>query len=135
MAAGSGRRKVGDPLANMVREVIAMRDFDSMMQIGTVREWERVAVAEATERALNSVRTAWLRTLERWSSEWYARFMHRKPRARDFDQISYINAEIRRLRRALGVKPTPEQVREQTRDRTAAWRKRQRTVRAPEKPA
>ncbi len=54
------------------------------------------------------------------------RLAHKKPRPRDFDALVYLSMEIKRLRRALKIKPSPHQVREQTRRRVQAYRARQR---------
>ena len=121
-------RKKRDAATGVISEMMAMRSFTHLMHSGGVQHWERVSVAVATEQVLTTTRQAWLRTLERWSAAWYERFMRKKPRDRDFTEITIINSEIKRLRRALGIRPTAAAVREQTRRRTAAWRERRKAA-------
>jgi hypothetical protein len=88
-----------DAAASVISEMMAMRSFTHLMQSGGVQHWERVSVAVATEQVLATTRQAWLRVLERWSAAWYERFMRKKPRKRDYTEITIINSEIKRLRR------------------------------------
>ena len=113
----------------------ATRRWSALIKSGGVLHWERVAVAEAKARALQDTRVEWLEVFERWEREWHDRFAHRKPRDRDYDEIVYVGLEIKRLRRLLRIKPTPETIREQTRRRVAAWRERQKAAWASGHPA
>jgi hypothetical protein len=103
-------------------EMEAMRSWRGLLKSGGVGRWER----EAAAIAIKATRQTWLLVLETWQQEWYERFAHNQPAGTDFDEFVYVDGEIRRLRRALSIKPTPDQVREQTRRRVQAFRERQR---------
>ena len=91
-----------------------MRSRRGLLKSGGVGRWER----EAAATAIRATRQTWLSVLER--------FAHNQPAGTDFDEFVYVDGQIKRLRRALGIKPTPDQVREQTRRRVQAFRERQR---------
>jgi hypothetical protein len=77
------------------------------------------------------MRLAWLETLELWKRQWYERRLasKRKARKRDYDEIMYIELELRRLRRHLHLQQPIENTRRATRNRVRAFRERQRAVR------
>jgi hypothetical protein len=120
-------------IVNLMPET-AMRSPADLRRSGGVRRWERDAVAEAKKRALEVTRKMWLRLLERWRQQWYARFAAKKPRGRDLDEVVYIAREIRTLRRALRIGPTDDERREQTRDRVRRLRARRRAAATTAKP-
>ncbi|MGE5242298.1 MAG: hypothetical protein ACM3NI_11680 [Bacteroidota bacterium] len=122
----SAREKVARVIPDLTPEISAMRNWANLLEAGGVRRFEREAVAAAKAHALEVTRRTWLDVLERWESEWFDRFLHKKPRDRDYDEIAYVTLEIQTLRRALRIKPSAETVRQQTRDRVRAYRERQR---------
>ena len=78
----------------------------------TVRDGSEFCTRDA---AIRSEREYWLPQLEQWHAA-----------ADDGWIASILKREIKRLRRALGIKRTPELVREQARRRVQAYRERRR---------
>ena len=77
-----------------------MSDDDDPLVWRGMRFYEDEAVARATEIALRGTRQAWLPILEAW----------RAKTDNIMEQVQ-LDAEIRRLRRKLGIKPAAEAVR------------------------
>jgi hypothetical protein len=114
-------------------EMRAMADWQSLVKSGGIPRWERAAVAAATAAALKDTRNMWLEVLEDWERQWEERFSvknksRKKPRRSDWNEIVYITGEIKRLRRLLGIKPSREEVRRQTRERVRAFRARKKAA-------
>ena len=120
-------------LLDLGPEILAMTDWRRLLQSGGVRHWERAAVKQATAQALATTRRMWLDVLERWKHQWYERRLatNRKARKRDYDEILYIELELKRLRRHLHLRQPIEDTRRATRDRVRAFRERQRAARSP----
>jgi hypothetical protein len=106
----------------------AMSDWQRLLQSGGVKHWERAAVKEATAQALTITRRMWFDALEAWKRQWYERrtATNRKASKRDYDEIMYIELELKRLRRHLHLQQPIEDTRRATRDRVRAYRERQR---------
>ena len=92
---------------------------------GGMSKIEWLAGQRARDEAIRNEREFWLPRLESWREE------HRDdPRLR-----AALDQEINRLRRTLGIKQrTPDEIREQTRRRVQAYRKRQRLHRTDYRP-
>jgi hypothetical protein len=82
---------------------------------GGMRRLEYIAGARARDNAIHAEREHWLPRLERWHADAEGTRLH-----------GFFGQEIRRLRRCLGVRPEPEHVREQIRERVRRFRERQR---------
>jgi hypothetical protein len=80
---------------------------------GTVRQREETAAQDA----IRSERKYCLQELERLRAE--------LPADSSIGALTYLEDEITRLRRVLGIAPTPERIREQTRERVRRYRERQ----------
>jgi hypothetical protein len=111
-------------VAGLSPELLAKRSIDELVAVGGVEHFEREAVAEA----LLSTRKLWLSVLEAQRSTLetsYGMRLRTRPRKRgpeaEFDDertafaLAYLDSEIERLKRCLGVKPTPDETRTQTR--------------------
>jgi predicted RNA polymerase sigma factor len=87
---------------------------------GCMRRLEYVAGAKAADEAIREERRSWLPQLEKWLAE-------ADP---DDPYHSFLSAglrsEIKRLRKALKIRPTLDERREQSRERVRRFRKRQR---------
>jgi hypothetical protein len=97
-------------------------EIKGLQRSGGVRAQERRELGPA----LRGIRERWFSRLAGWEMDWRRRFAEVKPTARDRAELDYILAEQRRLRRLLGLKPSPEEVRARTRERVRAFRQRQR---------
>jgi hypothetical protein len=84
---------------------------------------ERRVLDEARERIAES--------REGWRREYLDLIEARLERETDPVVVSFIKADIRKLRRALGIKPSSETVREQTRLRAQKHRAKRRTKAKP----
>jgi hypothetical protein len=98
--------------------------FDRFFNAGGMGSVER----EAAERAITKERLSWLPILEAWAAALDAD-------KDDLFAIIYLDSEIRRLRRTLGLPPSVspnavERRRQQTRERVRRYRERQRQSRA-----
>lgn len=87
--------------------------LDEMVRCGGVSGLER----EAANRIIAQERRFWLPVLEAC--------LDRCDGKTDLYAIAYLTGEISRLRRLLGISPSLEQRRAQTRDRVRRWRARQ----------
>jgi hypothetical protein len=99
-----------------------------LKRAGGVRGEEQRELAIATTATLSKIRARWLARLAILESDWRARFAATKPKPKDRAELDYILAEQRRLRRLLGLKPSPEEIRARTRERVRAFRERQRAA-------
>jgi hypothetical protein len=90
----------------------APADAEQFIRGGGMGRIEWIAGQRAHDAAIRAERELWLPRLERW-------LRHASgPRA------ALLTMEIKRLRRCLGIKPSPEHVREQTRQRVRNFRRR-----------
>ena len=80
---------------------------------------EREAAKEAAEQAIRETREEWLPRLEEARASL-------DPKTADLLALVTLDAEIRRLRRSLGIKPTPDEIRARTRERVRLHRERKR---------
>jgi len=117
-------------------ELLAKKSIDQLIAAGGVEHFEREAVAEA----LLSTRKLWLSVLEAQRSTLetnYGMRLRAHPGKRgseaEFDDertafaLAYLDSEIERLKRCLGIKKqTPDETREQARDRVRAHPERAR---------
>jgi hypothetical protein len=93
---------------------------------GCMRRLEYVAGARAADEAIREERKRWLPQLEAWLAE------------ADPDDPFYsflsagLRSEIKRLRKALDIRPTLDERREQTRKRVRNFRKRKKASAASE---
>ena len=120
-------------VARLSPELLAKRSIDELVAAGGVEHFEREAIAEA----LLSTRKLWLSVLEAQRStletnygiRLRAHLGKRGPEAELDDErtafaLAYLDSEIERLKRCLGIKPTPNET--QTLDRVRAQRERAR---------
>jgi hypothetical protein len=81
----------------------------------------------AAEKAIEETRKKWLPILEGFRErEFRERVTQKEPSSDDLLVIAFLDEEIQRLRRLLRLGPSPELVREQTRERVRRFRQRQR---------
>jgi hypothetical protein len=81
----------------------------------------------AAEKAIEETRKKWLPILEGFRErEFRERVTQKEPSSDDLLVIAFLDEEIQRLRRLLRLGPSPELVREQTRERVQRFRQRQR---------
>lgn len=87
---------------------------------GCMSQLEYIAGARAADEAIRNEREYWLPQLEAWLAEANS----------DDPYYSFLSAglrtEIKRLRKALGIRPTLDERREQARKRVRRFRKRQK---------
>jgi hypothetical protein len=120
-------------VARLSPELLAKRSIDELLAAGGVEHFEREAIAEA----LLSTRKLWLSVLEAQRSTLETNYgirlrAHpgkRGPQGELDDErtafaLAYLDSEIERLKRCLGIKPTPDET--QTLDRARAQRERAR---------
>ena len=120
-------------VARLSPELLAKRSIDELVAAGGVEHFEREAIAAA----LLSTRKLWLSVLEAQRSTFEtnygirlrAHLGKRGPEAELDDErtafaLAYLDSEIERLKRCLGIKPTPDET--QTLDRVRAQRERAR---------
>jgi hypothetical protein len=91
---------------------------------GGIRAQERLGV--------EAVRRHWHGIFRQWQREWFKRFAHKNPKIQDLNEVYLIALQIKHLRRHLGIRPTPDEVRQQTRLRVRAHRERRKMARALE---
>lgn len=84
---------------------------------GGMTKIEYIAAARAADEAVRIEREHWLPILESWLEVY----------AEDRPVAAIIRAEVKRLRRCLGIKPSTASVREQTRQRVRRYRNRTRS--------
>jgi hypothetical protein len=107
-------------------EQLAVSSTNELAAAGGVEHFEREALAEA----LLSTRKLWLSVLEAQRSTLETSYglrsrAHSAKRGSEAElddertafALAYLESEIERLERCLGIKPTPEEARTQTRDR------------------
>jgi hypothetical protein len=124
-------------VAGLSPELLAKRSIDELVAAGGVEHFEREAIAEA----LLSTRKLWLSVLEAQRSTLetnYGMRLRANPRKRrseaEFDDertafaLAYLDSEIERLKRCLGIKSTPDQSRTETRERVRSQQERERRV-------
>jgi hypothetical protein len=130
-APRSDLKAAAQVLLDLGPEILAMSDWQRLLQSGGVKHWERVAVKEATTQALAVTRRMWFDRLETWKREWWERRMASKRKAlkREINELLYIEMELKRLRRHLHLRQPIEDTRRATRDRVRAFRER-RSARA-----
>ena len=102
-------------------EYVAMGSVYDLVHSGGVPRWER----EAAAAAVRSTRKIWLVRLENMQQNLQE---HTAEEPNALMDGAYLIGEIARLRRLLGIKPSPELVREQTRERVRAYRQRQKAA-------
>src|SRR6516225_7059458 len=95
------------------RKIDLPAELQAFMAGGTVRQREETAAQDA----IRSERKYCLQELERLRAE--------LPADSSIGALTYLEDEITRLRRVLGIAPTPERIREQTRERVRRYRERQ----------
>jgi len=135
MNSNQREREVEALVAGLSPELLAKKSIDELVAAGGVEHFEREAVAEA----LLSTRKLWLSVLEAQRSTLetnYGMSLRAHPRKRgsqaELDDertafaLAYLDSEIERLKRCLGIEPTPDETRTQTRDRLRADRERAR---------
>src|SRR5262245_54775749 len=118
-------REVEALVAALSPEQLAKRSIDELIAAGGVEQFEREAIADA----LFSTRKLWLSVLEAQRSTLETSYglrlrAHPGKRGRGSEledertafALAYLDLEIRRLKRCLGIKPTPDETRTQTRD-------------------
>jgi hypothetical protein len=116
-------------VAGLSPELLAKRSIDELVAAGGVEHFEREAIAET----LLSTRKLWLSVLEAQRSTLETNYgirlrAHPGKRGpqRELDDertafaLAYLDSEIERLKRCLGIKPTPDET--QTLDRVRARR-------------
>src|SRR5712671_6118521 len=107
---GAGGRHKG---VLKTQETLLPRDLDELIHCGGVAYIERVAATKASADATRSEREFWLPILEHCLAEEKAADKDEWPNFR----LLYLESEIKRLRKGLGIKTTDEERRAQTRDR------------------
>ena len=120
-------------VARLSPELLAKRSIDELVAAGGVEHFEREAIAEA----LLSTRKLWLSVLEAQRSTLETNYgirlrAHLGKRGPEWElddertafALAYLDSEIERLKRCLGIKPTPDET--QTLDRVRAQRERAR---------
>src|SRR5262245_7265608 len=85
---------------------VSAHDPIAFLRTGGLEMAEAIAASEAAAAAVRAVRQYWLPILEEWLALEPAGLVR-----------GYLETEVKRLRRRLGIKPTPAMVREQTRRR------------------
>jgi hypothetical protein len=98
----------------------SLPDWKTFIQRGGVRQLEH----EAAAAAVRDVQALWLGTLTDWQQQEIEQ-LHHTPRS-NLQLLAYLTSEVKRLRRALSIRPSPAVVREQTRKRVQTYRERQR---------
>ena len=114
-------KEAADAFVLLIPEIQAMGSPAGFIASGGMPRWER----EAAKAAVEAVRRQWLDVLERFDADVLVRY-ERDPDSVDWREVVAVSRELRRLRRALGIKPTPETRREQTLRRVRAYRERKR---------
>ena len=122
-------------VAGLSPELLAKKSIDELIVAGGVEHFEREAIADA----LLSTRKLWLSVLEAQRSTLETNYgMSLRGRARkrgleaELDDertafaLAYLDSEIERLKRCLGIKPAPDETRTQTRDHLRSDRERAR---------
>jgi hypothetical protein len=112
---GAGGRHKG---VLTTQETLLPRDLDELIHCGGVAYIERVAATKASADATRSEREFWLPILEHCLAEEKAADKDEWPNFR----LLYLESEIKRLRKGLGIKTTDEERRAQTRDRVRRHR-------------
>ena len=115
-------REVDALVAALSPELLAKKSIHELVAAGGVEHFEREAIAEA----LLSTRKLWLSVLEAQRSTLetsYGKRLREHPGKRgpeaELDDertafaLAYLDSEIERLKRCLGIKPTPDEIRTQ----------------------
>jgi len=135
MDRNHGGHEVDALVAALSPELLAKKSINELVAAGGVEHFEREAIAEA----LHSTRKLWLSVLEAQRSTLetsYGKRLREHPDKRGPDAelddertafaLAYLDSEIERLKRCLGIKPTPDETRTQTHERLLAHRERAR---------
>ena len=122
MDRNHGGHEVDALVAALSPELLAKKSINELVAAGGVEHFEREAIAEA----LHSTRKLWLSVLEAQRSTLetsYGKRLREHPGKRgpeaELDDertafaLSYLDSEIERLKRCLGIKPTPDEIRTQ----------------------
>ena len=122
-------------VAALSPELLAKKSVHELVAAGGVEHFEREAVAEA----LLATRKLWLSVLEAQRSTLetsYGKRLREHPGSRgpeaDLDDertafaLAYLDSEIDRLKRCLGIKPTLDEIRTQSHEGVRANRERAR---------
>ena len=122
MDRNHGGHEVDALVAALSPELLAKKSINELVAAGGVDHFEREAIAEA----LHSTRKLWLSVLEAQRSTLETRYgkrLREHPDKRGPDAelddertafaLAYLDSEIERLKRCLGIKPTPDEIRTQ----------------------
>jgi len=120
-------------VAGLSQELLAKRSVDELFAAGGVEHFEREAIAQA----LLATRKLWLSILEAQRSTLETNYgirlrahLGKRGREGELDDertavaLAYLDSEIERLKRCLGIKPTPDET--PTLDGVRALRERAR---------